>query len=256
MEESAARPRRHPLEVKPLSSNARFKQSRFEIVNPLPVKAYYVASSGGGKSSAAISLIENLLPLFSNFAVFSHTIKVDPSFDGLLAKIKRRLQSLDVDTEDPENEYRFENLGELPRVMNKQQQVIKEEREMGKAPLSQMLVYIDDMLGDLRFNKHLDALFSRGRHLGISTFLTSQVFRGASSTIRKNIDLLVCFRLNQTEYNAVREEVIGADISAEEFDELYKRGTAAPHDFLVIKLKERDPAMKFFRNYTHRLVIA
>ena len=110
MEESAARPRRHPLEVKPLSSNARFKQSRFEIVNPMPCKAYYVASSGGGKSSAAISLIENLLPLFTNFAVFSHTIRVDPSFDGLLNKIKRRLQSLDVDTEDPENEYRFENL--------------------------------------------------------------------------------------------------------------------------------------------------
>ena len=140
MEESAARPRRHPLEVKPLSSNARFKQSRFEIVNPMPCKAYYVASSGGGKSSAAISLIENLLPLFTNFAVFSHTIRVDPSFDGLLNKIKRRLQSLDVDTEDPENEFRFENLSELPRVMNKQQQVIKEEREMGKAPLSQMLV--------------------------------------------------------------------------------------------------------------------
>ena len=35
-----------------------------------------------------------------------------------------------------------------------------------------------------------------------------------------------------------------------------KRATAAPLDMLVIKLKERDPAMKFFRNYTHRLVIA
>ena len=248
--------RRHPLEVKPLSSNARFKQSRYDIFNPLPVKAYYVASSGGGKSSAAISAIEVLLPLFTNFAVFSHTIKVDPSFDGLLGKIKRRLESLDVDTEDPENEYRFETLAELPRVMNKQQQVIKEERELGQSPLSQMCVYIDDMLGDLRFNKHLDALFSRGRHLGISVFLTSQVFRGASSTIRKNIDLLVCFRLNQTELMSVREEVIGADISAEEFDELYKRGTAAPHDMLCIKLKERDKALKFFRNYTHRLVIA
>ena len=72
------------------------------------------------------------------------------------------------------------------------------------------------------------------------------MFRGASSTIRENIDLLICFRLNQTEYIAVREEVIGADIDADEFDELYKRGTAGAHDFLVIKLKERDPAMKFF----------
>ena len=247
---------RHPLEVKPLSSNARFKQSRYDIFNPMPTKCYYVASSGGGKSSAAISAIEALFPLFSNFAVFSHTIKVDPSFDGLLAKIKKKLEQQDMDPEDPENEYRFESLAELPRVMHKQQQVIKEEREQGKAPLSQLCVYIDDMLGDLRWNKHLDALFSRGRHIGCSVFLTSQVFRGASSTIRKNIDNLICFRLNQTEYMAVREEVIGADIDAEAFDELYKRGTAGPHDFLVIKLKERDPANKFFRNYTHRLIVS
>ena len=48
------------------------------------------------------------------------------------------------------NEFRFENLSDLPRVMNKQQQGIKEERKLGKAPLSQMLIYIDDMLGDLR----------------------------------------------------------------------------------------------------------
>ena len=47
--------------------------------------------------------------------------------------------------------------------MNKQQQIIKEERELGQSPLSQAAIYIDDMLGDLRYNRHLDALFSRGR---------------------------------------------------------------------------------------------
>ena len=111
------------------------------------------------------------------------------------------------------------------------------------------------MLGDLRFNKHLDALFSRGRHLGLSVFLTSQVFRGASSTIRKSIDNLICFKLNQPEFLAVKEEGVGSEISAEEFDEVYKRGTAGRHDMLVIKLKERDKDMKFYRNYTHRMVI-
>ena len=55
---------------------------------------------------------------------------------------------------------------------------------------------------------------------------------------------------------AVREEVVGSDITQEEFDELYKRGTAGRHDMMVIKLKERDKDQKFFRNYTHRLVIA
>ena len=159
-----------------------------------------------------------------------------------------------MDPEDPEEEYRFESLAELSRVMNKQAQVIREEKEMGK-PLSQAAIYIDDMLGDLRFNKHLDALFSRARHIGLSVFLTSQVFRGASSTIRKNIDNLICFKLNHPEFLAVKEEVVGSEISAKEFDELYKRGTAGRHDMLVIKLKERDKDMKFYRNYTHRMVI-
>ena len=55
---------------------------------------------------------------------------------------------------------------------------------------------------------------------------------------------------------AVKEEVVGSEISSEEFDELYQRGTAGRHDMLVIKLKERDKDQRFFRNYTHRLVIA
>ena len=112
----------------------------------MPAKVYHVSSSGGGKSSAAISAIEVSLPRFNNFAVFSHTIRVDPSFDGLLANMKRRLESLDVDTEDPEIEFRFENLSDVPRVMNKQQQVIKEERELGKAPLSQLLIYLEGLI--------------------------------------------------------------------------------------------------------------
>ena len=52
------------MEVKPLSSNARFKQSRFEIVNPLPVKAYYVASSGGGKGGSSDAPVEGALLIF------------------------------------------------------------------------------------------------------------------------------------------------------------------------------------------------
>ena len=137
-----------------------------------------------------------------------YTIRVDPSFDGLLAKIKRKLEQQDLDPKDPENEYRFESMAELPREMHKLQQVVKEEREQCKAPLSKLCLYIDDMLGDLRFKTHLDALFSRGRHIGCSVFRASQVFRGASSTIRKNIVNLICFRFNQTEYQSAREEVI------------------------------------------------
>ncbi len=62
MEREQEQPRRgHPLDVKPLSSDDRFQQSKHEVF-PLPLKAAYVASSGGGKSSAAIAAIMHLWP--------------------------------------------------------------------------------------------------------------------------------------------------------------------------------------------------
>ena len=245
----------HPLDIKPLVATNRFKQSTYEVFQPLPIKAYFVASSGGGKSSAAIAAINALFPLYDTFAIFASTIHVDPSFDVLRKRIKDKMKKKGEDTEDEENRFEFDSLADLPRVLHKQHQLIREEKDLGRKTLPQLCVYIDDHLGNMRFNKALDDLFSRGRHIGASCFITSQVYRGASSVIRKNIDCLACFRVNAAEYAAIAEEIVGADVSAEEFHELFSRATASPHHFLWCRLKSRDPAKKFYRNYTHRLSV-
>ncbi len=82
----------HPLDIKPLVATNRFKQSTYEVFQPLPIKAYYVASSGGGKSSAAIAAINALFPLYDTFAIFASTIHVDPSFDTLRKRIKDKMK--------------------------------------------------------------------------------------------------------------------------------------------------------------------
>ena len=246
----------HPLDVKPLVSTNRFKQSNYEVFQPLPIKAYFVSSSGGGKSSSAISAINALFPLYDSFAIFASTIHVDPSFDTLRKRIKDKMKKKGEDTEDEENRFEFDSLADLPRVLHKQHQLIREEKDLGRKTLSQLCVYIDDHLGNMRFNKALDDLFSRGRHIGASCFITSQVYRGASGVIRKNIDCMAVFRVNAAEYAAIAEEIVGADVSAEEFHELYSRATASPHHFLWCRLKSRDPEKKFYRNYTHRLSVA
>ena len=87
-------------------------------------------------------------------------------------------------------------------------------------------------------------------------FLTSQIFRGASTTIRKNIDALAIFRLPAHEYQAVASEVVGSLVDEAGFRELYQRATAQPHGFLFIKLKAKDRENAFYRNYTTRLVPA
>ena len=103
-EEEEARPRKgHPLDVRPLSSDNRFQQSKHEVF-PLPMKAAFVASSGGGKSSAAISAIMSLWPVWTRVVIFARTASVDPAFDELKRKIKSKLQSKGIDPDDAEEE--------------------------------------------------------------------------------------------------------------------------------------------------------
>ena len=247
---------RHPFEVQPLSSEKRFKQPKagHEIFGPTPCKSYYVAPSSGGKSSAAISAINTLWYLWDKVVVFAATVEVDPAFDAPKERSKKLLISKGEDPDDPENEIKFESLSDLPRVLNLQSQKIKEERSLGRKHLSQLCKLIDDHLGSLRHDKHLDALASRGRHMGASLFLTSQIFRGSSTTVRKPIDNLACFRLPAAEYAAVASEVVGSLIDEQEFRELYLRATAQPHSFLFIKLEAKDASEAFYRNYTTRHV--
>ena len=245
---------RHPLDIVPLSSEKRFRQSKHEVFNPLPIKAYYCAPSSGGKSSAAIQAINALWDCWDKVVVFAATVEVDPAFDALVEKAKKLLLKKGHDPDDPDNEVAFESLDDLPRVLNLQAQKIKEERSLGRKTLSQLCILIDDHLGSLRHDRHLDALFSRGRHIGCSVFLTSQIFKGASTTVRKNIDALAIFRLPAQEYVAVASEVVGSMVDEQQFRELYLRATAQPHSFLFIKLKAKDSSEAFFRNYTTKLV--
>ena len=156
LQESQPARQAHPLDIKPLVSTNRFKQSNYEVFQPLPIKAYYVASGGGGKSSAAISAINALFPLFDSFAIFASTIHVDPSFDALRARIKAKMKKKGEDTEGEENRFEFDSIAGLPRVLHKQHQLIREEKDLGRKTLSQLCVFIDDHLGNMRFNKALD----------------------------------------------------------------------------------------------------
>ena len=245
---------RHPLEVQPLSSEKRFKQPKHEIFAPLPCKAYYVAPSSGGKSSAAIQAINSLWDCWDKVVIFAATVEVDSAFDALKERAKKLLVKKGEDPDDPDNEVAFDSLEDLPRVMHMQAEKIKEERSLKRKQLSQLCILIDDHLGSLRHDKHLDMLHSRGRHIGCSVFLTSQIFRGASTTIRKNIDFLACFRLPAQEYVAVASEVVGSMVNEQQFRELYSRATSQPHSFLFIKLKAKDAREAFFRNYTTQLI--
>ena len=98
----------HPLDIVPLSIEKRFKQSKHEVFNPLPIKAYYCAPSSGGKSSAAIQAINALWDCWDKVVVFAATVEVDPAFDSLKEKAKKLLVKKGEDSDGTDNEVAFE----------------------------------------------------------------------------------------------------------------------------------------------------
>ncbi len=94
----------HPLSVHHLSTSNRFKQCKHEIGNPMHVKAYFVAPSSGGKSSACQAVIRAVWDCVGKVNIFATTVKVDPSFGALPAKARKRCVSKGLDPGGMDNE--------------------------------------------------------------------------------------------------------------------------------------------------------
>ena len=109
--------------------------------------------------------------------------------------------------------------------------------------LYQVLIICDDMADMPQLHKPngaLDTLFIRGRHMLISTWVSSQKLRLISAAVRVNIQFLCCWRLrNQHELDAVEE--LSALLPKEQLCRLYEQATREPYSFLfVYYLKPRN----------------
>ena len=86
----------------------------------------------------------------------------------------------------------------------------------------------------LSSNGALDTLFIRGRHMQISTWVSSHNLRLISAAVRANIQFLCCWRLrNQHELDAVVEE-LSALLPKEQLYQLYEQATREPYSFLFV----------------------
>ena len=83
-------------------------------------------------------------------------------------------------------------------------------------------------------NGALDTLFIRGRHMQISTWVSSQKLRLISAAVRVNQQFLCCWRLrNQHELEAVIEE-LSALLPKDKLRRIYEQATRDPYSFLFV----------------------
>eukprot|EP00439_Symbiodinium_sp_Y106_P057156 s3291_g8.t1 len=157
------------------------------------------------------------------------------------------------------------------------------EQELGFKKLYQILIVIDDFADQPELHRRtgdgaLDTLFIRGRHMQISTWVSSQKLRLISAAVRVNMQFMCVWRLrNQLELEAVLEELtnmqfmcvwrlrnqleleavleeLTALLPKKELQAIYEEATQEPYSFLFIHyLKPR--AEMFYKRWEERFVI-
>ena len=99
----------------------------------------------------------------------------------------------------------------LRDIIQRQRKITETSKKLGMKKLYQALIICDDFADSPQLHKPhgaLDTLFIRGRHLQISTWVSSQKLRLISAAVRVNQQFLCCWRLrNQHELDAVIEEL-------------------------------------------------
>ena len=123
--------------------------------------------------------------------------------------------------------------------------------------LYQALVILDDVADMPQLHKPngaLDTLFIRGRHMQVSTWVSSQKLRLISAAVRVNMQFLCCWRLrNQHELDAVIEE-LSSLLPKEQLYRLYEQATREPYSFLfVYYLKPRNEM--FYKRFEERFAL-
>ena len=101
----------------------------------------------------------------------------------------------------------------------------------------------------------LHALFTRGRHSGISTIVSTQKFTALHPIIRVNATELFVFRLRNYKDLETFIEEVSALIDKKSLMQIYNLATAEPYSFLYVKLNEKKRNDMFYVRYDKKLII-
>ena len=242
-----------PIKVK----EYEVKQSKYHQCGKLPIRSILLGPSGAGKGILLQNMILDIYRgCFERVYIFSPSINVDVTWLPVKEYLNKTINlsenepPLFYDTNDQEN---------LERIIDTQRKVtehLKSKKDTKK--LFQILIVIDDWADSPDFSRKsqlLHALFTRGRHSGISTIVSTQKFTALHPIIRVNATELYVFRLrNYRDLETFIEEV-SALIDKKSLMEIYNLATAEPYSFLYVKLTAKKKDDIFMVKFNKKITI-
>ena len=246
-------PKIEPIKVKEFE----VKQSKYHQCGKLPIRSILLGPSGAGKGILLQNMILDIYRgCFERVYVFSPSSFVDKTWEPVKEYLNKTINlsenepPLFYDTNDQEN---------LERIIDTQRKVtehLKSKKDTKK--LFQILIVIDDWADSPDFSRKsqlLHALFTRGRHSGISTIVSTQKFTALHPIIRVNATELYVFRLrNYRDLETFIEEV-SALIDKKSLMEIYNLATSEPYSFLYVKLTAKKKDDIFMVKFNKKITI-
>jgi hypothetical protein len=122
----------------------------------------------------------------------------------------------------------------LTELYKKLEQQYAEEVELGK--VNQKLIIFDDCAysGDLKSKNHgiLSKMIANGRHIALSTIITSQKYSSINTLVRENATGIILFECSAKQLELVAED--HAIQSKKQFEQMFRTCTREKHTFMVI----------------------
>jgi len=230
-------------DIKPIKQKQyEVPESRYPQCAKLPLRSILLAPSGGGKGVLLQNLILDIYRgCFERVYIFSPSINVDsawlPVKKYLLEERKMAEKTGDrlfYDSYDPEG---------LEAIISQQRQVVEYQKQEKHKRLYQILIIVDDFADDPAFSRNsklLHSLFTRGRHLQISTLVATQKYNAVSPIIRVNSTELYVFRLRSIQDLTTVIDENSALLDKATLMQVYRLATEEPFSFLFLNLQEKE----------------
>ena len=246
-----------PLKVNALpdiQTEKVFKNSNDHVIPSHPFRCILSGMSGSGKSNLLITMLmkpEMYYGFFKHILIISPNIDSDKSYKHLLKDEVKQLKKKPKDKSKITywffKEYDQDAIND---IMNMRMEAVE---QCIKTP---MLIVLDDILKNRKLlnSSFLQGLFTKGRHLKISTFICTQSYMKLDRTLRLNATNLIWFQpKNVSEIKRVYDELI-RDMTLDQFIKLCNAVYSKRFNFLNLRIGA-EPSKYMTLNFEHWIVL-
>ena len=246
-------------QIKPIKlKEYNIKQSKYDMVGKLPIRQIVLGPSGAGKGifiqNEILDIYKNL---FARIYIFPPSIEVDFQTWEPVKDYIENTMGLKHMEESPIYFADYDALA-LTKIINDQKRISELQKKENHKVLHQVLIVIDDFADNPEFSRQsklLHSLFTRGRHSGISTIVSTQKFTALHPILRVNASELIVFRLrNYSDLTTFLDEV-SALIDKQTLLQIYNVATEEPFSFLFCNLVAKKKDDVFMIKYSKKIVI-